>query len=205
MNEFQKQTVFLRGWLQGRGYNVALEAMEFARQHHQGTRKDNVTPEVAHQTESAIHISTLPGLIFPEATIAVAFLHDTIEDTPVSRHEVAGRFGEQIADATWRMTKIDENGDKRDEDMLYQAMAACPIASIGKPVDRLMNQHTMGGVFNQKKMLSYVDFTDERIIPMMKVARRNFPAQYAAYQNIKLGLTTQARLVRSLAVTSEET
>ena len=71
MNEFQKQTVFLRGWLQGRGYNIALEAMEFARQYHQGTRKDNVTPEFAHQTEIAMHASVLPGLILSAALMLV--------------------------------------------------------------------------------------------------------------------------------------
>lgn len=199
MNEFQKQTVFLRGWLNGRGYYNAIAAMEFARQHHTGTRKDGCTPEFQHQTEIAMHISVLPGLLFPEETIATAFLHDTVEDTPVSRHEIASRFGEQVADATWRVTKVDENGDKRDEDALFAEMALCPIASIVKPADRIHNQRTMGGVFTQEKMISYIDFTRARILPMMKQARVNFPQQYQAYQLLRHALTTQARIVSSLA------
>ena len=203
MNEFEKQTVFMRGWLQGRGYHTALAAMEFARLHHTGTRKDGLTPEFQHQTEIAMHASVLPGLIFPEETIATCFLHDTVEDTPGSRHEIAQRFGERVADSTWRVTKVDANGDKRDEDRLYDDMADCPIASIVKGLDRRHNQRTMGGVFAPEKMLDYVEFTDVRILPMMKKARVNFPQQYAAYQIIKGELTTQARLVRSLVVTSE--
>lgn len=204
MNEFQKQTVFLRGWLNGRGYHVALAAMEFARQHHTGVRKDLVTPEFQHQTEIALHASVLPGLLFPEETIATAFLHDTIEDTAVSRHEIAQRFGERIADATWRMTKLDENGDKRDEDALFAAMAECPIASVGKGLDRCHNQRTMGGVFSESKMLDYIAFTENRILPMLKQSRANFPEQYAATQLIKNVLTTQARLVTSLISVPEQ-
>tara|TARA_B100000929_G_scaffold33562_4_gene24319 strand:- start:7452 stop:8066 length:615 start_codon:yes stop_codon:yes gene_type:complete len=199
MNEFQKQTVFLRGWLNGRGYYNAIAAMEFARQHHTGTRKDGCTPEFQHQTEIAMHISVLPGLLFPEETIATAFLHDTVEDTPVSRHEIASRFGEQVADATWRVTKVDEHGEKRDEDALFAEMELCPIASIVKPADRIHNQRTMGGVFTQEKMISYIDFTRARILPMMKQARVNFPQQYPAYQLLRHALTTQARIVSSLA------
>ena len=202
MNEFQKQTVFLRGWLNGRGYTTALAAMEFARQHHTGVRKDGCTPEFQHQTEIALHASVLPGLMFPEETIATAFLHDTVEDTPVSRHEISHRFGEMISGATWRMTKIDEAGDKRDPKMLFEDMATCPIASLSKGLDRAHNQRTMGGVFAPGKMISYVEETEEYILPMLKKARVNFPQQYAAYQLIKNTLTTQVRIVRSLIETS---
>lgn len=204
MDEFQKQTVFLRGWLNGRGYYNAIAAMEFARQHHTGVRKDGYTPEFQHQTEIAMHISVLPGLRFPEETIATAFLHDTVEDTPVSRHEIASRFGEQVADATWRVTKVDENGDKREEDALFDEMSQCPIASIVKPADRGHNQRTMGGVFTQNKMISYIDFTRARILPMMKKARVNFPDQYPAYQLLQHTLTTQARIVSSLVQQNNE-
>lgn len=204
MNEFEKQTVFLRGWLNGRGYYNAIAAMEFARQHHTGVRKDNYTPEFQHQTEIAMHISVLPCLLFPEETIATAFLHDTVEDTAVSRHEIASRFGEQVADATWRVTKVDENGEKRDEDALFAEMAQCPIASIVKPADRVHNQRTMGGVFTQDKMISYIDFTRARILPMMKEARVKFPQQYPSYQLLRHALTTQARIVSSLAQQQEQ-
>ena len=58
---------------------------------------------------------------------------------------------------------------------------------------------TMGGVFTQEKMISYIDFTRARILPMMKQARVNFPQQYPAYQLLRHALTTQARIVSSLA------
>jgi len=197
MTEFEKQRIFLRGWLHGRHYYTALAAMDFAAEHHTGLRKDGVTPEFHHQIEIALHISVLPGLIHPEETIATGILHDTVEDTTVTRYEICQRFGERIAAATWRVTKVDEEGNTRCEDALYADMSHCPIASIVKPVDRGHNQRTMGGVFTPTKMLSYVDFTDARILPMMKVARSRFHPQYQAYQLLKHLLTTQARLVRA--------
>lgn len=78
-------------------------------------------------------------------------------------------------------------------------MANEPIGSIVKPADRSHNQKTMGGVFTPEKQISYVDFTDERIIPMMHEARQNFPEQYAAYMLLQDKLESQAALVRSWA------
>ena len=96
------------------------------------------------------------------------------------------------------MTKKTHDGLVRDEDELYEEMANCPISSIGKGVDRSHNQRTMGGVFGEEKMHSYLDFTDQRILPMLKIARRRFPEQEAAYEIIKFMLTTQANLVRGI-------
>lgn len=197
--EFGRKIVFLRGWLHGRGYDKALMALEYARQKHTGTRKDGQTPEFQHQVEIALHLSVLPGLMHPEETIATGILHDTVEDTPTTIREIEHLFGEMVAAATDRMTKLDEAGEKRDEDALFAAMAQCPIASLGKPTDRAHNQRTMGGVFTLEKMVSYVDFTDQRIIPMMKQARQLFPQQYPAYMLLKTELTSQARLVRTMA------
>lgn len=197
MDEFQRQRIFLRAWLHGKGYFTAIEAMNFAEPLHNGTRKDGVTPEFQHQVEIALHISVLPNLVDPEATIATGILHDTPEDKNVSHAELVRRFGHKIADSTDRVNKYDPDGSPRDEAKLYEDMALCPVSSIVKGVDRGHNQRNMGGVFSEEKMHSYLDFTDRRILPMLKQARGHFPQQYAAYQNVRHLLTTQARLVRS--------
>ncbi len=198
MNNYEKKRIYFRGWLAGRGYHRALQAYEFAAEYHQGLRKDDITPEYQHQTEIAMHVALLPDLIFPEDTIITAILHDTVEDTNVSRHDVASKFGEVVADATWRVTKVEANGDKRDEDQLYIDMAANAISSIVKPADRKNNQGTMGEVYTPEKMMAQVEFTETRILPMIKVARKAFPQQMAAYQLLQNELTTQNRMVRAI-------
>ena len=82
-------------------------------------------------------------------------------------------------------------------------MAVDLLASLAKAIDRFNNQRSMGGVFGQTKQLSYVQFTDDFILPMLKLARGNFPDQRPAYENLKHVLVTQARLVRSWAAMLE--
>jgi hypothetical protein len=61
---FTKLYNFVRGWLEGRRYFVAMKALEFARVRHIGTRKDKVTPEFSHQLHIVrffINLSQLLG------------------------------------------------------------------------------------------------------------------------------------------------
>jgi len=105
---YQKQLAVMRGWLEGRGYYKAYDALELTRSLEQGTRKDGKTPKFNHQLSVARLISTLaPHLIFPEETLAAAFLHDTLEDhSDVVSHEMLEtRFGKQIADSVWKLSK----------------------------------------------------------------------------------------------------
>lgn len=198
----------LRGHLRGAGFQMALEALEYARTYHNGTRKDGVTPELEHQVSIAFHILDLPGLLHPEETVATAVLHDTVEDYG-AHHEaiILSRFGSLVHSGVMSVTKkipVFVGGKKvevieRDEDELFAAMAHHAIGSLVKPADRSHNQKTMGGVFTREKQVSYVDFTDERIIPMMKKARHLFPQQYRAYMLLQDKLDSQAALVRSWA------
>jgi hypothetical protein len=229
---FAKREAALRYWLQGRGYHDALRALELMKLIHRGLRKDGVTPESDHQIEMALHASRLPGVRDMERLIIVILLHDTVEDYALMIAIIARLFDDVVAEAVDCLTKkipIFQGGDEidisyltkdgshlvihlggtqigsidRDEVELFARMGFNALASLAKPIDRGNNQRTMGGVFTQAKQLSYVDFTDERILPMMKLARRRFPDQEAAYELLKHLLTTQARLVRSWAAMLE--
>ena len=205
----QKSAIALRYWLQGmaeaearhpdgRNWFLALEAMKFASQHHTGFRKDGVTPEFHHQIGIANYIRTLHHwLIHPVETICVALLHDVSEDYGVSREEIRQRFGDLVADAVWRMTK-EFGGTRRDDVLLFQEMARCPIASVAKGADRNYNLQSMVGVFSPTKQISYVAEADELFLPMLKEARSNFRRQEGAYENIKLVMQSQMTLIRAM-------
>ena len=198
----------LRGHLRGAGFIMAVEALEYARGFHCNLRKDGVTPEFEHQVSIAFHVLDLPGLIHPEETISTVMLHDTVEDYG-AHHEavIRSRFGPLVHAGVMSVTKkipVFVDGVKvhvieRDEDQLFADMSGNAIGSIVKPADRGHNQKTMGGAFTREKQVSYVDFTEERIIPMMKRARHLFPQQYRAYMLLQDKLESQAALVRSWA------
>ncbi|MFZ3481982.1 hypothetical protein [Sphingomonas sp. 3-13AW] len=225
---FAKREASLRYWLHGRGYHDALRALDLMKLIHRGTRKDGTTPESDHQIEMALHASRLPGVRDMERLIIVILLHDTVEDYALSEQTIALLFGNVVSEAVACVTKkmpvlqggveidisyLSKDGShlvirldgtkvgaiEYDEDELFIRMGLNPLASLAKAIDRCNNQRTMGGVFSREKQLSYVDFTDARILPMLKLARRRFPDQEAAYELLKHMLTTQARLVRSWA------
>lgn len=202
MDRYVKQRIAIRYWLAGAGFNTALEAMTFAEGFHQGTRKDGVTPEFAHQVAIAGYVRTLaPHLEFPEDTLTAVFLHDVREDYHISDVEIVTRFGARVAEAVDAMTK-EFAGRRRDPRSVFDAIAASPVASVAKGADRINNQSSMVGVFSRDKMASYVAETREFFFPMLKEARRMFPRQEAAYENIKLVLENQVALVDELLGTS---
>lgn len=196
---FTKERIALRHYLLGRGWYNAAEAMTFAEGHHNGLRKDGVTPEFSHQVSIALLTWTLtPHLLFPEESITVALLHDVCEDYGVSVSEIDGLFGGRVAESTWAMTKV-FRGVKRAAEEVKAAQEKDAIASIIKPLDRIHNQSTAVGVFSATKINEYVDETENWILPMVKVARRTFPSQDGAYQNAKTILKIQNTTLRAVA------
>lgn len=192
-----KRVTYLRGFLSGRGYFTALEAMDFAFSLHDGTRRDGTTPEIAHQCYIVGYLTTLlPHLLHPETTLAVGFLHDTVEDKNVTVAQIESMFGEFIASGVDAMSKEVE-GVKRSPEHVMQMQAAHPVASIAKAADRINNQQTMAGVFSTEKILSYLDETKTTVLPMIKQARRRFPQQQAAYENAKTVLWAQVELLEA--------
>lgn len=187
----------LRSWLLGRNYNLALRAMAFGAQYHTGLRKDGVTPEFDHQISIANYIRTLPGLLHPEETIAVAFLHDISEDKGVPRDALASKFGTRVSDAVWRMTKK-FLGVSRNAAEVFAGIAECPIASIAKAADRIHNFQSMVGVFSLEKQRSYLAEGDAHFIPMIDNALALFPEQEPAYENARHMLRSQMDLIRAI-------
>ena len=197
MSNFSKQKLALRYWLMGKGYIQALEALEFAARIHTGFRKDGVTPEFAHQVAICHYVRSLPPLMFPEETIIAVLLHDAREDYDVSDEEIINRFGTLVAGAVERLTKV-FRGDKKPMDRYFAEIADCPIASIAKGGDRVHNLNSMIGVFAQAKQLEYAAEGEKHFLPMVKRARRRFPQQEPAYENIKHMLISQIELVRAI-------
>ena len=201
-DQFKKKLLTLRQQLVGARYFNALAALEFAIRYHTGVRKDGVTPEFQHQVEIALFALTLPDLQYREEVIATIMLHDVREDYGVSDYEIRilfddPGFADRVCRAVENMTK-EFRGEKKDEVALFEAMSQDPIASIAKGCDRIHNLRTMVGVFKLIKQKEYVEEVLRLFLPMIKKARRLFPHQVNAYENIKHMLETQIELIRAV-------
>lgn len=204
LERHKKQLAVMRGWLEGKGFYVAMDALELVRTHAEGTRKDGVTPKFHHQLSVARLLSTLtPHFIHPEETIAAAFLHDLLEDhgDDWTQAKLEARYGKLISGAVWTLSKK-SNGMSKTTELYYGEVALCPIASLVKPADRGHNLQTMVGVFTAQKQATYIEEVEHHYYPMIRVARRAFPRQYGAYENLKILLRCQCRLIQhTLAAT----
>lgn len=194
----KKLVVSMRYWLQGRKYHKALKAMEFAKGFHTGMRKDGLTPEFDHQIRIGHFVRTLENsLMYPEDTLCVVFLHDVCEDYDIPFMEIEDKFGKRVADATRLLTKA-HRGERVPDTVYYGRMHECPIASIDKGGDRIHNFQSMPGVFSTEKQIQYIEECQEHILPMLKKAKRMFPEQECAYENIKHMLESQIDLIRRI-------
>lgn len=210
MNKFEKKLLTLRQQLVGARYFHALAALEFAHRFHTGLRKDGVTPEFQHQIEIALFALTLPDLMFREEVIATILLHDVREDYDITDREIRdlffhnAEFAERVARAVENMTKV-FRGVKKDEAMLFEAMSQDPIASIAKGCDRMHNLQSMVGVFKLSKQKDYIQEVHDLFLPMLKKARRLFPHQVNAYENIKHILQSQIQLIEAVHQATDAT
>lgn len=198
-----KERATLLGWLHGRDWFDAIRALHFAEEYHCGLRKDGITPEFSHQVHIALYLTTLvPYFRHGEEVIATALLHDVCEDYDVTFEEIGASFGPIVRKSVTAMTK-DYQGERLPAEHIARLQANDEIASISKGADRIHNQSTAVGVFSAPKIEEYVAETRAYILPMLKQARKNFPHQNGAYQNIKTVLTSQVSALEALTAQGE--
>ena len=94
---YDKRFVALRFYMYGKGYFTALKAFNYARKYHVGKRRDG-TPELQHQVDIALYLSTLKDIAHEEKVLAVAMLHDVVEDYAVIK-EFTPLFDKEIGDS----------------------------------------------------------------------------------------------------------
>ncbi|QIK57340.1 bifunctional (p)ppGpp synthetase/guanosine-3',5'-bis(diphosphate) 3'-pyrophosphohydrolase [Erysipelothrix sp. HDW6A] len=129
--------------------NVALieHAYSYAKEHHEGQYRKSGEPYLIH----LLHVGyILADLGMSPTTIAAGILHDTIEDTGVSKEELAEEFTEEIATLVESVTKIGNIEFKDEKEYLaanhrkiFIAMAKDVRVIFIKLVDRLHNMRTL--------------------------------------------------------------
>ncbi|HEY7912847.1 MAG TPA: HD domain-containing protein, partial [Blastocatellia bacterium] len=89
--------------------NLAMvrRAYQLAEQSHTGQMRDEGTPYILHPIRVAV--SLVDELrIYSPTLVCGALLHDVIEDSPVTRDDVATGFGDEVAEIVWLLTKFED-------------------------------------------------------------------------------------------------
>ncbi|MEO8756221.1 MAG: bifunctional (p)ppGpp synthetase/guanosine-3',5'-bis(diphosphate) 3'-pyrophosphohydrolase [Devosia sp.] len=127
--------------------NLLNRAYVYAMQKHGAQKRASGDPYFAHPLEVA---AILTELKLDDATIAVALLHDTIEDTDATRAEIDQLFGPEIGEIVDGLTKIErlqlvtrEEAQAENLRKLLLAISADIRVLLVKLADRLHNMRTL--------------------------------------------------------------
>lgn len=143
-------------------------AYQVARTAHSGQLRDEGTPYIVHPVRVAVSLVDEVDLHSP-VLVCSALLHDVIEDTDLTRQDIARLFGEEIAEIVWLLTKLEEVSLR--EYLARIEAAACTGAPIVKLCDRLDNLRSVVHTPKLEKKRRYIRTTEEHYLPL--AARTN--------------------------------
>ena len=145
----------LSGYLDQTQIDQCVQAYEVGAAAHSGQFRKSGEAYICHPISVAI---SLAEMRMDANTIMAAILHDVIEDTSVSKKQLANRFGAEVAelvDGVTKLTKIDSksHAETQAENVrkMFLAMAKDLRVIIVKLADRLHNMQTLGVIPAAKK------------------------------------------------------
>lgn len=161
-----KEGVYIQGFAQGRSLPLTLKALNYATLLHSGQTRDDGADTIEHPTKVCRYL--MNHRIRHDDILAASLLHDTIEDTEITKEELQVQFGENVATIVDLLSKKEQV----PAEIYYKEMAKDIRAIIIKAADRACNVDDMTEVFTVERLEKYVKDTEENVLPMMKQARR---------------------------------
>jgi len=145
----------LSGYLEQNQIDQCVRAYEVGAAAHEGQFRKSGEAYICHPVSVAI---SLAEMRMDANGIMAAILHDVIEDTPVSKKELAEQFSTEVAELVDGVTKLSKIGSKSHAEAqaenvrkMFLAMAKDLRVIIVKLADRLHNMQTLGSMPAAKK------------------------------------------------------
>lgn len=138
-------------YLDQEGRDKVDRAYRFAADYHRDQRRRSGEPYINHPVEVALILAH--DLRMDEDTICAALLHDTVEDTPATKDQIAELFGPTVADLVDGVTKltsiqVSSMDAKQAWNLrkMFLAMSRDIRVVIIKLADRLHNMRTLAAL-----------------------------------------------------------
>ena len=140
----------------GKDREVLLRAYRYAENEHAGQKRASGEAYFIHPCAVA---EILIELGLDSATVAAAFLHDVIEDTPATEEDIRREFGDEILLLVSGVTKLDKIVFKSREEeeaenfrKIFVAMAKDIRVIIIKLADRLHNMRSLNFLSKERQI-----------------------------------------------------
>ena len=145
--------------------NLVLKATQFAAlKHCDQRRKDGKTPYIIHPISVAMILAEI-GSIEDLEILSAALLHDTLEDTDTSEHELEKIFGSRVRIIVEELTDNDMlTFSQRKQMQIDNAPYLSKDATLVRIADKISNVYDVienpPPAWNQKRCNKYVDWAE---------------------------------------------
>ena len=145
--------------------NLVLKATQFAAlKHCDQRRKDGKTPYIIHPISVAMILAEIGSIEDPEI-LSAALLHDTLEDTDTSAHELDKNFGSRVRIIVEELTDNDMLTFSQSKQMqIENAPYLSKNATLVRIADKISNVSDVienpPTEWNQKRCNKYVDWAE---------------------------------------------
>src|SRR5215475_1081511 len=126
---------------------IVKKAYDYSLKHHDGQTRASGEPYLVHPLEVAM---VLAEMKMDPVAIAAGLLHDSVEDTSLTIHEIRKEFGEQVAHIVEGVTKISKIDFATREEAQAENLRKMMLAMVDdirvimiKLADRLHNMRTL--------------------------------------------------------------
>lgn len=164
---------YLRGRLDGPGFEQSRAALVFARKAHNGQTRKNGKPYIVHPLSMACDAIACKGAT--DEIIATILLHDVCEDCniPLSALPVNDviRYGVKL------MTVKPLQGEEKSETKrrYFHELLDSKEAIVAKAFDRYANLNDMEQALSEEAIVKNIKETHELLMPVLKEAKFEYP------------------------------
>lgn len=169
--DLNEETMFtyLRGRLDGLGFEQSRAALVFARKAHGGQVRKNGKPYIVHPLSMACDAIACKGVT--DEIIATILLHDVCEDCniPLSALPVNNIVKHGVKLMTIKPFLGEEKSETKRR--YYNELLEAKEAIVAKGFDRYANLNDMEGVLSEEAIVKNIRETHEFLLPTLKEAK----------------------------------
>lgn len=170
--------------------NWVMDAADFADKAHEGVTRKSGEPYILHPIAVA---SILANMRLDYETLMAGLMHDVIEDTPVTKEEMAEKYGATTAELVDGVTKMSHSSDKQFNKALtfrkiLQSTLQDPRVIMIKLADRYHNMTTLDSLRPDKRA-RIAQETFDIYVPMARIVGMNNMGdqlELLCYENLDL-------------------
>lgn len=178
---FKEENMFtrMRAFALAEKMNETYRALQYMKEKHMGQfrKQGKHVRELVHYINHPLMMACQAHAfgIRDDHLLAAILLHDVVEDTDARIGELP--FSDEVKTIVGLVSFSVPEGLTKEQakKAYYAAIRENGKACVVKLIDRCNNVSTMAGVFTRRKMMEYIEETEQYVLPLADVLKHNYP------------------------------